>query len=69
MQECPNCGNRKHQDIVRIEIEGQESRTFKCKSCGHIEYEMPPVDEQKDQEAVERMGDAFREYLKSRQSK
>ena|GEM_PF-6554847 len=66
-EECPRCGNTKHHEIVRVEIDGKESRVFRCKACGHTEYMMPPHDEKKEKETVEKMGDAFREFLKKKE--
>ncbi|MBN1544154.1 transposase [Candidatus Woesearchaeota archaeon] len=65
-QECPNCGNTKHHEIVRVEIDGKESRLFRCKACGYTEYILPRHDEQEEQQVVEKMGDAFREFLKKK---
>ena len=61
--ECPKCGNIKHHEIIRVETEGRESRLFRCKSCGHREYDFREYDPELDRAAVERMGDAFREFL------
>lgn len=70
LEECPKCGNSKHQEIVKIDDgEIKQSEMFRCKACGHIEYMIQGAEEEEKmtQAAVERMGDAFREFLEKKQ--
>lgn len=62
--ECPNCGSVKHKEIIRVELEDKESRIWRCKACGHTEYDFSEYSNGKDKAAIERMGNAFREYLR-----
>jgi uncharacterized Zn finger protein len=64
MEECPKCGNAKHHETITVENGGgKESTLFKCKACGYMEYRFPDLNVDKEEDAVERMGDAFREFL------
>jgi predicted nucleic-acid-binding Zn-ribbon protein len=65
-RECPKCGNTKHQEVIRIEVGGKESRKFRCKACGYTEQEFSELSSRGEKEAIERMGDAFRDYLKKK---
>ncbi len=66
LEECPRCGNTKHHEIVRIDDKkGKESEMFRCKACGYLEYHIED-DSEKTEKAVDRMGDAFREYLRKK---
>jgi len=65
--ECPKCGNLKHHESITIATtEGRENRKFLCKACGFTEHEFSGMQDEKTAIAVERMGDAFREYIKKR---
>lgn len=62
--ECPNCGNPKHHEIIEIDVDtGGSSKFFRCKACGFKRKIYADVEKEKAR-AVERMGDAFREFLK-----
>jgi uncharacterized Zn finger protein len=61
--ECPKCGNIKHKEIIHVDLENKKSRVWRCKACGHTEYDFSEYENGKDKEAVERMGDAFRDFL------
>ena len=63
INECPKCGNPKHHEVIRIEVNEKESELFRCKACGYTEYSFPEYDETSEEDIVERMGDAFREFL------
>jgi uncharacterized Zn finger protein len=63
-EECPKCGNTKHQELIHVELEDKESKVWRCKACGHTEYDFSEYSNGKDQKSVERMGDAFRDFLK-----
>jgi predicted nucleic-acid-binding Zn-ribbon protein len=65
-KECPKCGNPKHQEVISIETEGDSSKITTCKACGHKEIGLEFKDEK---QAVEHMGDAFREYLNGKKKK
>jgi DNA-directed RNA polymerase subunit M/transcription elongation factor TFIIS len=68
-RECPKCGSTKHQEILRVQTEaGDETATFKCNACGHHEM-LFEHDAKKEQEAIEHMGDAFREFLAKKEKK
>ncbi|MBW2967405.1 hypothetical protein KY362_02875 [Candidatus Woesearchaeota archaeon] len=61
--ECPNCGNPKHHEILEIDADSAgSSRMFRCKACGYKEKFFLD-DEKRKKAALERMGDAFREFL------
>ena len=62
--ECPKCGNPKHKEIKHIHLEDKESHVWRCKACGYTDYDFSEYADGKDKESIERMGDAFREYLK-----
>ena len=69
-KECPSCGSKKHQEIIKIKTEeGGEAEHFHCKACDHKEFMFNDLDEKREKESIERMGDAFRDFLKSRKKK
>ena len=69
MKECPKCGTQKHHEIIKAVVDGKESELFKCRSCGHMEYTFPDYDPIREEQTVEMMGDAFREYLSEKAKK
>ncbi|MFC1741031.1 hypothetical protein ACFL3V_00655 [Nanoarchaeota archaeon] len=66
LTECPKCGNPKHHEVVKIEINNKYSELFRCRACGFTEYSFPEYDESSEEELVEKMGDAFREFLQKK---